>query len=258
MLHHSKFPLFALLALLCAAVSGCSSSHMISSDPKTTEDILEKSMDHPAHVTLMNGKTLDCFEVAIRKDSTRWRGLGKFISVPTDSVASISGDRTLLTLINGSKITCYDAEFGKKFTTWRVFADVSVPTDSVASIRVADPQTGAIVLGVIVGGIIGGIIGNALYSPPPPTPPNETDLFASPPSFYQNLDIVLGVLGGAALGGDIGALISSNTDALYTNDIGRVAPDSLGKKLDSVNERRIYPPNDTLNSPDTTQTKLPH
>jgi hypothetical protein len=181
-IHYSKFSLFAFLALICAAVSSCTSTSALSSDPQTAEDILRASTEHPAIVTLKNGNADTCFEVAVRKDTTIWRGLGEYVSMPTDSVSSINEKGTLVTLKNGSTISCYNAatkycykadnnvEIGKEITTWHRWKDVSVPTDSVASIKVANPQAGAIVLCVLAGGVLGGIIGNALFVPTPNPP----------------------------------------------------------------------------------------
>jgi outer membrane lipoprotein SlyB len=290
MLHHTKFPLFAFLALLCAAVSGCTTSRIINSDPNTAADILEASTEHPALITLKNGDTITCNEIAVRKDSTQWRRPGKWVSVPTDSVASISGDRTLVTLINGSAISCCDADytvqFGKKITAWRAIADVSVPTDSVASIRVANPQPGAIALGVIAGGVLGGIIGNALFVPTPSTP-----YVINFNQLAQGFAIVLGALSGAGVGVGLGSIISSNSSTLYTSDRGRVLPDTAVKSPGSATNVAIPPtvkapvppdtrikkwvpdgystgfssaghwefiPHDTISSHDTAQTKLPH
>jgi hypothetical protein len=254
----------------------------LSSDPQTAEDILRASTEHLALVTLKNGDTITCYGIAVRKDTTHWHGFGKYVSIPTDSVASISGDRTLVTLINGLSVVCYDADYhvlnGRRLTMWITITDVSVPTDSVASIRIADPQPGAIALGFIVGGVVGGIIGNALFVPTPPTPWvinfNQLD---------QVFAIVLGVLAGAAAGGGAGSIISSTTEALYTSDSARVAPDTATPMVipsqdtaSVVPDTRVrkwvpdgystgfsqghweYIPNDTIHSPDSTQIKLPH
>ncbi len=91
--HHSQFSLFALLIIICVAVSSCSSTtpSFLSSDPQAAEDILRESTKDEACVVLMNGDTVMCYSVAVRKDSTRWQyaGDGGEHVLPTDSIASI-------------------------------------------------------------------------------------------------------------------------------------------------------------------------
>jgi hypothetical protein len=96
MLPYSKLPLLAFLALLCAAVSGCISTSVLSSDPKTAEDILQLSTEHQGRVALMNGDTISCYAVSVRQDSTfwGWTKFGRKVAVPTDNVATIEADGT--------------------------------------------------------------------------------------------------------------------------------------------------------------------
>ncbi len=88
---HLQFPHFAFLTLVCVAVSSCTSTNLLSTDPQTEEDILQASREHPARVTLINGDTVNCYAVSLRRDSTRWRltEQGAEFSVPTDSVHKI-------------------------------------------------------------------------------------------------------------------------------------------------------------------------
>jgi hypothetical protein len=166
---HSKHSLFALLALLCTAVSGCTTTNLLSSDPQTAEDILRASTEHPARVTLKNGTTDTCFEIVVRKDTTTWRDLGEYVTVPDDSVSWITGDGMTVTLHNGTKIVCYDAEYGKDSTRWRLSEfgqEVSVPTDSVASIKIASDAVGSgILIGASVGALAVGSLAAATWAP---------------------------------------------------------------------------------------------
>jgi hypothetical protein len=174
MLHHSKFSLFAFLALLCAAVASCTSSNRLSADPQTAETILEESSDHGATVTLMNGDTIHCYAVSVRKDSTRWQliksgleVLGPETSVATDSILSI---RIGYSKIQSGLVS--RAEVGA-FGGWAsgfVLGLLTPVSVSILGIPFKFPfdftyalQTSLVggVVGLVVGGIIGGIIGAA-------------------------------------------------------------------------------------------------
>ena len=166
---HSKFSTFAFLALMCGAVSGCTSSHRLSSDPGTSEEILRESMVHLARITLINGHRVDCYAVSVRKDTTRWR--------------------------------------------WNdTAAEAAIPTDSIYSINVPDPQIGGgIALGIVGGAVLGGAIGAA--ATPAPSASNLDNLLG--------LVTVLDILGGAALGillgGTAGAAIGASNGTVWTN-----------------------------------------
>ena len=244
-----------MLALVWMAVSGCTTTNYLSSDPQTSEDILRQSTLHGACVTLSNGISGNYYAVAIRKDSTRWQ----------------------LT------------EHGK---------EVSVPTDSVACIKIANPQgfAGGF-LGVIAGGLLGGVIGNALFVPTPP-PPSDNIIegvangfgTAIGNGFGQLFSIVGGALLGATVGGVVGAVIGSTNATLYKTDMNSAAPETTTIVPDTtaraampavdtahvVPDTRVrkwvptgfstgfsqghweYIPSDTLHSTDTTQTKHSH
>jgi hypothetical protein len=160
-----------------------------------------------------------------------------------------------VTLLSGKTITCCCVAIRKDSTRWRPSKDgseVSVPSDSVASIRVANAamplQTFLDVLewgflgalsGVLVAGILGG----------------------SDPCATVWTTMIVGFLVGGAIGGQTGA----SNETIWTRELGEVTrgggsltrnPHSV--KWDADHERWIYPPNDTLYSRDTTQTKQPH
>jgi hypothetical protein len=167
MLHHSKFPLFAFLALLCAAGSGCSSTHLLSSDPQTAEDILQESTEHGAHVTLMNGDTVNCFAFAVRKDSTHWQliksgleALGPQVSVSTDSIFSIriAYPKAISGMVSGASVGA--------FAGWVIGLVSGLAPNPLWNLifnfqsALGSSLVGG-VCGLVVGGIIGGIIGAA-------------------------------------------------------------------------------------------------
>jgi hypothetical protein len=74
MLHYSKFSLFAFLVLLCAAVSGCTTStkSLTTADPAQTEEIEKRSLRSPAYIVFYNGDTSVGYRVGVRTDSTEW------------------------------------------------------------------------------------------------------------------------------------------------------------------------------------------
>jgi hypothetical protein len=72
MLHHSKFPCFAFLALLCAAVSGCTTTSVFGTGPEVTSEIGSASADRFALITLYDGTEFRGRNVEIRADSTHW------------------------------------------------------------------------------------------------------------------------------------------------------------------------------------------
>ncbi len=161
MQYHSRFPHFAFLALMCAAVASCTSSNRLSSDPQTAEDILRESTIHMARVTLINGYRVDCYSVVVRKDSTRWR---------LNDTAS----------------------------------EVAIPTDSIYSINIPEPQIGGgIAAGILGGAVIGGAIGYA--TTPAPSASNLDNL--------AGIGTVLDILAGAALGIVFGAILGGSIGA---------------------------------------------
>jgi hypothetical protein len=210
MLHHSKFSLFAFLALLGAAVSGCMTSYKyISSDPQTAEDILRATTEHVACVTLMDGDSIHCYSVAVRKDSTTWRGFEGDVSVPTNSVASIK-----------------------------------VPTPEIGTGFLIGMTVGAVLIGGMGYGLGGGVIGEF------------DDKKAAAGALY-------GVIVGAVFGGAIGGAGYADHQTTWTLENrgvpGRLTWDAVNKRWwDAVQQRWVYPPNDTLHSGHTIQTKSPH
>jgi hypothetical protein len=225
MIHHSKFSLFAFLALLCAAVSGCRTTNYLSTDPQTSEEILRASAEHQAKVGLRNGDTVSCYAVSIRQDSTRWRWsqFGREVALPTNEIASIVVDDPkgalgglIGVLIGGSAgglIGLQIADAANKQdpslqNTGNVIGDFLLP----------------LMLGLAVGGGVGALIG-------------ETN----------------GTTWTLGIGGEPG-----------WNKPGRSEPgsltwDAVNKRWwDAGQQRWVYPPSDTILSHDTTQTKLKH
>ena len=100
MAHHSKFPLFAFLALICTAVSGCSvhGPQYLTCDPKQTEEIARQSAVNSAHIIFNDGDSVKGYRVGIRKDTTEWYekdSLGNLVSdvrhvAPTSDISAIS------------------------------------------------------------------------------------------------------------------------------------------------------------------------
>src|ERR1019366_6677469 len=100
MLHHSKFPLFALLALMCAVVSGCSvhGPQYLTCDPQQTEEIERQSTVNAAHIIFNDGDSVKGYRVGVRKDTTEWYekdSLGNLVSdvrhvAPTSDISAIS------------------------------------------------------------------------------------------------------------------------------------------------------------------------
>jgi hypothetical protein len=92
---HSKFPLFALLALLCAAVSGCgmTTTKTLSSDPKFGEEITRGSETDDAVIRLKDGSiAYNAYHVAMRADSTEWYSKNRALRVvvATSAILSVS------------------------------------------------------------------------------------------------------------------------------------------------------------------------
>jgi hypothetical protein len=161
---NSRFSAFAFLAFICAAVSGCSSTHLLSSDPQTAEDILDASTQHLAHVTLANGITVHCYSVTVRKDSTRWRlsELGPEVSVPTDSVDTIEvpNPKTGVGILIGAPVGAL-AGFVIGAATYTPPPPTNLNNDledifGFDGLAVA--LTGGLI-GILAGGILGGVIG---------------------------------------------------------------------------------------------------
>jgi hypothetical protein len=105
MLHHSKFPRFVFLALICAAVSGCSSVTQcnISSDPSLIEKITRTSETDEATITFQDGREeFKAYRIAVRPDSTEWYSEDRKIrhAVATTEVLSINFDHN--NALNGS------------------------------------------------------------------------------------------------------------------------------------------------------------
>jgi hypothetical protein len=240
MLHYSKFPLFALLALLCAAVSGCSSRSLssLSSDPQTTENILRESAENGAHVKLMDGQSFDCYAVIVRKDSTRWLSsdFRSEIAVTSGSVASIEIPNPDVARGIGGGVL-----FG-----------------GIAGLLVGGISNTSISLGFLIGAGAGGILGGVLGL-------NTETLYKTSgrivaPDTVSRMAIPL--VAKAIIEPDTASKI-----AVPSVDSASVTPDTRVRKWVPSSGFSTgfshaghweYIPNDSLQSHDTTQTKLPH
>jgi hypothetical protein len=75
MQQHSKFPLFALLALLCVIAEGCAPSWNIfvpGQNPTQTEEIARQSAMTSAYIIFHDGDTVKGYQVGVRSDTTEW------------------------------------------------------------------------------------------------------------------------------------------------------------------------------------------
>src|ERR1019366_3471395 len=153
-----------------------------------------------------------------------------------------------ITFINGYRVYCYSVAVRKDSTRWRLSdtaAEVAIPTDSIYSINIPDPQTGGgIALGILGGAVLGGAIGAA----------------ATPAPSAINLDnglglvTVLDIMGGAALGillgGTAGAAIGASNGTIWTRqgvpDPNAVPAGQDHPKLNLMYQRRNNHAVDTL------------
>jgi hypothetical protein len=223
MLHHSKFPLFALLALLLSlamlsmVLSSCGPKSFQSIDQRTAEDILLNSTDNAAKVALTNGDTIVCSAIAVRTDTTTWRQLGKDVSVPTNSIASI-------------EVTKPEPLIGTLIGLIAVGASLSL---ILLIITALSP------LFLFSGLAQAGISGEGCFV----------------------VVILLGLLaGGGVLGGNIGA----SNKITYTNaaHMSGFQADSISTTRDTTHKnyyhRNITTPMDTLRSSDTSHLNMHH
>jgi hypothetical protein len=117
--------------------------------------------------------------------------------------------------INGYRVDCYAVSVRKDSTRWRVndtAAEVAIPTNSIYSINIPDPQIGGgIALGILGGAVLGGVIGYA--ATPAPSASNLDNMLG--------LVTVLDIMGGAALGillgGISGGAIGASNGSVWTN-----------------------------------------
>jgi hypothetical protein len=93
MLRYSKFPLFSLLALLCATVSGCTSTKYISSNPAASEELARSSENNEVTIRFLDGRIeYQAYHVSLRADSTEWYSADRARrrAAPTSEIESIS------------------------------------------------------------------------------------------------------------------------------------------------------------------------
>ena len=167
MLHHSKFPLFAFLILLCAAVAGCAPSWNTftpGQDPAQTEEIARQSAMASAYIIFHDGDTVKGYQVGVRNDTTEW--------YEKDSTGSIS-------------------------SAVRYVA----PTSDISSISLSTPRE---LQGLLIGAGVGAALGAIIYGVAKiPDPPGEyQDLgtefinWIARGAGFEGCTIGMGVLGG--------------------------------------------------------------
>ena|ERR1700722_1167209 len=136
---HSKFSMFAFLALLCMVFAGCASTMTtLNSDPEQSEEILRASMRDTAFIILTNGIEEKGFSVTIRQDSCEW-------------LSATDNHRRTAMALNIQSIRVWTPQVSPIV----VLGGIAVGGGAGALIVSGDSRP----IGAVAGGLIGGIIG---------------------------------------------------------------------------------------------------
>ena len=171
------------LALFFSICEGCgTTTKVLSSDEKTSEEIMSASSDRIARITLDDSTSEFGTHIAINSSRTEWK---------TASVVRREFN----------EINVFHATDAWKFTEGSAI-HTAIPTNMIKSITIPADRLGT---GIIIGGLIGGAIGVGLASMINSSASNLNSGSSSGFNTFLILDALLLAFAGGALGGQIGA-----------------------------------------------------